>query len=225
MHILIAEDDPVSRAMLEHILQQWEHEVTAVEDGEKAWELIQGKQRPSMVILDWIMPGMYGDEICRRVRNKPELEGLYIIMVTQRTASDDIVKGLAAGADDYITKPFKTNELRERIRVGQRILKLQSELSNKVQDLQAALDTIKRLEGIIPICSYCKKIRDDQHYWQRLEQFLAHYSSAKFSHSVCPECYEKYVQPQIDEVEKAVAAQKDGNQIPEKSGSDASNKP
>jgi CheY-like chemotaxis protein len=204
MRVLIAEDDPVSRAMLEHVLMGWDYDVTTAQDGEEAWSVLNGENPPSLVILDWVMPGVYGDELCRRARLNPKTAGLYIIMVTQRTGEESIVQGLASGADDYVTKPYKINELRERIHVGERVLNLQAELNRRVRELEEALGKITRLEGIIPICAYCKKIRDDKDYWQQVEKYLQEHSAAVFSHSVCPDCYEKHVKPEIENLEKVM---------------------
>jgi len=105
---------------------------------------------------------------------------------------EDIVSGLDAGANDYVIKPFEQEELRARLRVGERVVELQSALNDRVKELQKALSHIKTLQGILPICMHCHKIRDDQDVWQRLEKYIAEHSGVQFSHGLCPECRKKY---------------------------------
>ncbi len=199
MRILIAEDDMVSRRVLEVTLQKWGHEVVVTCDGAEAWTALQREDAPSLAILDWMMPGMDGVELCRQARQRGgSLASLYIILLTAKGTKEDIVSGLDAGADDYLTKPFDRDELRARVRVGARVLELQSSLTNRLQELEDALSQVNQLQGILPICSYCKSVRDDQNYWQRVESYISDHSEARFSHSICPDCYETTVKPQLE---------------------------
>ena len=116
----------------------------------------------------------------------------YIIILTARGAKEDIVAGLGAGADDYVTKPFDIDELRARIEVGRRVVGLQAALADRVEELQAALDHVKTLQGILPICMHCHKIRNDHDSWERIEKYIAQHTEAQFSHSLCPECLKKH---------------------------------
>ncbi len=203
MRILVAEDDVTSRIILQSILLKWGYDVLSVSDGTAAWNILQDQDAPSLVILDWVMPGLDGIEICRKLRHaETSARPLYIILLTGRGSKEDIVIGLEAGADDYITKPFDNDELRARVQVGRRVVQLQTDLSRHVQKLQDALDHIKTLQGILPICSYCKKIRDDQNYWQQVESYISKTTDARFTHSICPECFEKEVKPQLDEIKR-----------------------
>ena len=104
---------------------------------------------------------------------------------------------MQAGADDYITKPFDPAELEARLQVGARVTDLQNKLAERVKELEAALSQVKQLRGLLPICSYCKKIRNDENYWDQVENYIAKHSDAEFSHSICPECYEKFLKPQL----------------------------
>lgn len=201
MRILIAEDEPVSRRLLETILSDWGYDVIAVCDGVEAWMILQSKDAPKLVILDWMMPGMDGIAVCRKARKIITPQPAYIILLTIRGQREDIVEGLQAGADDYITKPFDRGELHARLQVGLRILELQQTLTQRVKKLEEALSQIKQLYGLLPICSYCKKIRDDQNYWQQVEEYIAAHTEARFSHGVCPDCYEKFVKPNIETLE------------------------
>jgi diguanylate cyclase (GGDEF)-like protein len=128
MAVLVAEDNPVSQAMLRGMLTKWGYDVELASDGNEAWRLLQPPGAPRLAILDWMMPGIDGVELCRRVRAASREPYQYILLLTGRTDSDDLVKGMEAGADDYLTKPFKTQELRVRLRAGRRILDLQEEL-------------------------------------------------------------------------------------------------
>ena len=126
--VLIAEDDPISRRVLESCLRKWNYRVTVLENGLDAWSVLQQKDAPQMVILDWMMPGLEGTELCRRVRSQQGGRYKYLLLLTAKGRKEDIVAGLEAGADDYLTKPFDVNELRARMRTGQRILELQDAL-------------------------------------------------------------------------------------------------
>lgn len=198
MKILIAEDDPVSCHVLTANLTNWGHEVIAVTNGLDAWEALQKVDAPHLAILDWMMPKMEGPEICRRLRQLGGDIQTYVILLTARQGVAEVVKGMEAGADDYLTKPYHRDELCVRVQVGVRMIELQQKLADRVDQLQQALEQVKRLEGIIPICGYCKKIRDDQDYWQDVDRYIATHSEAEFSHGICPSCYKDVVAPQIE---------------------------
>ncbi|MCS6859991.1 MAG: response regulator [Abditibacteriales bacterium] len=135
MRILIAEDDVANRRLLEATLQRMGYEVVTTQNGEEAWQVLQGDDAPSLVILDWMMPYMDGIEVCRRVRALPKPRLIYIIMLTAKGQREDIVTGLSAGADDYITKPFDREELQARLQVGERMLELQKTLAEQEKQL------------------------------------------------------------------------------------------
>ncbi len=198
MRIIIAEDDAVSRRILETLLRKWGHEVTTTRDGEAAWNVLREPGAPALAILDIMMPGIDGLELCRRVRQSPNIIPPYIILLTANQGVREIVKGIEAGANDYLTKPYDSDELRVRVQVGARIVKLQTSLAERVAQLEAALAHVKQLEGILPICSYCKKIRNDSNCWQHVETYVANHSEAEFSHGICPACFENTVKPQLE---------------------------
>jgi two-component system cell cycle response regulator len=134
--ILVADDDPISLALLTSCLQKWQFNVITARDGLYAWHELQKKTSPSLVILDWMMPGFSGAELCRKVRERKARTYPYIILLTSKDAKRDLVEGLEAGADDYLVKPLDTNELQARLAVGRRILRLQSELLLKEQEMR-----------------------------------------------------------------------------------------
>lgn len=202
MKILLAEDDALTRMAVEAALNDWGFEVVGYSDGLAAWDALQQPNGPRLALLDWLMPGLDGVDICRRSREAPGLASNYMILLTARDTKADVIAGLEAGADDYVSKPFDRDELRLRLRAGQRILELQESLAERVKDLEDALTRVKQLETIIPICSYCKKIRSDRHYWQQVEAYLAKHIDIRFSHGICPECYETQVKPQMSKMKR-----------------------
>jgi len=128
MKVLIAEDDPVSRRIVEACLGKWGYEVAVACDGAEAWSLLRKEGAPQVAILDWMMPAMDGLQLCQEIRKRNEGPYVYVILLTARGQKQDIVEGLGAGADDYLTKPFDVQELRARVRTGSRIIDLQNEL-------------------------------------------------------------------------------------------------
>lgn len=201
MRVIIAEDDAVSRRILETLLRNWGYEVTTTLDGESAWKALREPGAPSLAILDIMMPGIDGLELCRRLRQSTCSVRPYIILLTANHGVPEIVKGIEAGADDYLTKPYDREELRVRVQVGARIIELQTNLAERVAQLEVALAHVKQLEGILPICSYCKKIRNDLDSWQNVESYVADHSQAEFSHGICPTCYETTVKPQLETIQ------------------------
>jgi len=136
--VLIAEDDPIFRRILESWFKRWDYRVTAVENGLDAWEILQRDDAPQLAILDWMMPGMDGIELCRKIRRRDQGSYLYALLLTAKDNKQDVIAGLEAGADDYLTKPFDVDELRARVWAGRRILDLQAALILAHTDLQFA---------------------------------------------------------------------------------------
>ena len=192
MKILIAEDDLTSRKLLEIMLRKWNYDVIVTSSGDDAFAALKSPDRPSLAILDWMMPAMSGIEICRELRKEEGQNPVYIILLTALGDKTSIVTGLQSGADDYVTKPFDPEELNARIRVGERILELRDRLAAQVQQLESALLQVKMLQGILPICAHCHSIRDDRASWRRMEEYIESNSDAQFSHSICPSCLDKY---------------------------------
>lgn len=196
MKILVADDDLVQRRLLERTLAGWAYTVITASDGEEAWSILSGDAAPPLAMLDWVMPGLTGPEVCRRLRESGRTP--YVLLLTSKNRSEDLVAALDAGADDFVTKPFDPAELRARVRVGERIASLQGKLADRVTALEHALAQVTQLQGLLPICMYCKKIRNDQNYWQRVESYIGEHSGATFSHGICPDCVENRVRPEIE---------------------------
>lgn len=188
MKILIAEDDLTSRSMLEAMLAKCGYDVVTASDGDQTWEALQHPCAPKLVVLDLIMPGMDGLDVLRNLRAVETATPAYVIILTQRVGKKNIVTGLDAGANDYIEKPFDADELRARIRVGEKVVELQSALAQRVKALEEALAHVKRLQGLLPICMHCHRIRSDEEIWEQIEDYVEQHTDVKFSHGLCPEC-------------------------------------
>jgi sigma-B regulation protein RsbU (phosphoserine phosphatase) len=202
MRILIAEDDDVSRRVLELTLAAAGHDLVATKNGAEALSVLESENAPRLAILDWMMPDIDGLEVCRRVRALPGDTPVYIILLTAKTGKQEIVQGLDAGANDYITKPFDRHELRARVQVGETVVDLQRSLAARVAELEIVLGRMKQLQGILPICSYCKHIRNDRNYWQQVDTYISEHTDTQFSHGICPSCYESVVKKQLEEREQ-----------------------
>jgi phosphoserine phosphatase RsbU/P len=181
--VLVVDDDPVAIAQLGAIAQAAGYDVKSAPNGREAWELLQVARIP-IVISDWYMPELDGPELCRRIRARTREPYIYFVMVTSRGGKQQYLAGMEAGADDFIAKPVDPDELRARLTVAERILGLRKELA--------------QLEVLLPICSYCKRIRNESEEWEPLEAYIETHFERMVTHSICPECYTKHVQPQLD---------------------------
>src|SRR5579872_2715085 len=197
MKILIADDSKVSRTILEKVLKEWGHKVISVADGVPAWKILCQDDYPKLAILDWMMPEMEGPEVCRRVRELVRAVPPYLILLTAKDDKGDIVAGLESGADDYVAKPFDRAELHSRIKVGERVIALQQGLSDRVQELEDSLAQVKQLRGMLPICAWCKNVRNDGNYWQTVEAYIAAHADVRFTHGICPPCLDRVVKTEI----------------------------
>ncbi|MCI5119709.1 MAG: response regulator [Candidatus Electrothrix sp. AUS4] len=181
--ILVVDDQPANLKVLLSFLQEHDYRVYMVDSGQRALEVLP-KIQPNLVLLDVMMPGMNGFEICKKMKEDKELAAIPVIFMTALDTVGDKMTGFSAGAVDYIAKPFQQVEVLARINTH-------ITLRKREKELEAALEEIKTLTGILPICSYCKQIRNDDGYWQQVEEYIAEHSEAMFSHGVCPSCYKK----------------------------------
>ncbi len=182
MNILIVDDDKVSQVLLTEQLQALNYDVSTAIDGKEGWNIYIAK-KPSIVITDWIMPHVNGLELSRMIRSEHRERYTYIIFLTILRGKGSYLEAMNAGADDVISKPFDSEQLAARLRVAERILGMQHE--------------IKQLQGILPICSYCRKIRQEDDTWVSIEQHIKQKTDTSFSHGICPDCYQEHVQPAI----------------------------
>jgi CheY-like chemotaxis protein len=177
MKILVAEDDPVSVKILQFTLQHWGHEVLCAGNGEEAWEAFD-KEPVRVIVSDWMMPGVDGLELCKKVRGRAKTEYTYFILLTaNNTGRDNLRMAMDAGIDDFLTKPLDREAIYMRLRVAERILQFTTE--------------IRQLKELIPICMYCKRVRDDRDYWQQVETYIHHQTGTNFSHGICPDCFNR----------------------------------
>lgn len=179
MKILIAEDDEVSAKILQFALESAGHEVRAAASGSEAW--VAFDQEPVRVIIsDWMMPDSDGLDLCRQVRSRPKTDYTYFILLTaNHTGRDNLRKAMDAGVDDFLPKPLDRETVLMRLRVAERIIEFSSQ--------------IRQLKELIPICMYCKKVRDDENFWTGVESYISQQTGSNFSHGICPECFDKHV--------------------------------
>ena len=179
MKILIAEDDAVSAKILQFALESAGHEVIVTATGEEAFAAFD--HTPVRVIVsDWMMPGLDGLDLCRQVRARPKTEYTYFILLTAiHTGRENLRKAMDAGVDDFLPKPLDREAIMMRLRVAERIIEFATQ--------------IRQLKELIPICMYCKKVRDDANFWQGVESYISEQTGSNFSHGICPECFEKHV--------------------------------
>lgn len=185
MKILIVEDDPIAGAVLEASLKSLGHEVTIATDGQGGWERFTNAAH-RLVISDWMMPGFDGLELCRRIRSHGGDYTYFILLSNLATTAENLDQAMAAGADDFLAKPVKPAELRARLHVAERILNYATQ--------------VRQLQQIIPICGYCRKMRDDRNYWSQVEEYIGKQTGSEFSHGVCPDCYERVLVPEMEKL-------------------------
>ncbi len=194
MKILTVEDDAVARAVLRQALLKLGHEVVEAKNGAEALVLL-AQEPVRLVVSDWMMPELDGLELCRALRNRVEADYVYFILLTSRDPDvDNQREAIEAGVDDFLTKPLNLQDIWMRLRVAERILRYATE--------------VRQLEAFLPICGYCKKVRDDQNYWQQIESYINERTGTDFSHSVCPDCYQRVVVPEMDKLRADAAAKK-----------------
>jgi DNA-binding response OmpR family regulator len=198
MRILVAEDDPVSLEMLVAMLEWWGYEPVCVSDGLSALNMLKQDDSISLALLDWMMPGLDGIEVCWNYRRE-ERAGYrkYLLVLTVRSSDDDVVAAFRSGADDHVKKPFCGEELRARLEVGRKVIELQDALKQRIAELEDALAHVKTLQGILPVCAHCHRIRSDQQSWERIELYIESHTDALFSHSLCPDCYEQHYSKEL----------------------------
>lgn len=186
MKILAVEDDPVARAILRQALHRLGHEVVEAQDGNEALRLLEAEP-VRVIVSDWLMPELDGLGLCRAVRGRTGVDYVYFILLTGQSPDIDNQREAAeAGVDDFLTKPLDVQEIWMRLRVAERILRFATQ--------------VRQLEAFLPICGYCKKIRDDKNYWTQLESYINERTGTDFSHSVCPDCYERVVRPELEKL-------------------------
>ncbi len=188
MNILIAEDDLLSRKLLITTLEQLGHQVDPFDNGEDAWNA-HNRFPYRVIVSDWLMPKLDGLDFCRKVRERENTEYTYFILLTAKAQDkESYMEAMGAGIDDFLAKPLDRDQIWMRLRVAERILSYTTQITH--------------LESMLPICSYCKKVRDDNNYWQQVETYIGQKTGTNFSHSICPGCYKEVVLPQLEDIRK-----------------------
>ena len=189
-NIMVVDDTPANLNLLQKMLQDKGYRVLAFPDGKMALAAA-AKHPPDLILLDINMPEMNGFEVCERLKADAVLKEIPVIFISALIETEDKIKAFALGGVDYVTKPFQFEEVNSRVETHLRLRRQQLELEEERRRLQQALDEIRTLRGILPICAYCKKIRDDKGYWSQVEKYVSDHTEAKFSHGICPACFER----------------------------------
>ena len=199
IRILVVEDDPDILFATVRILKKEGFEVICADNGNQSLEKVEN-DHPDLVLLDVGLPDILGTEVCEKIKGNPDHRKKYIMMLSGgRISSDDQADGLDSGADGYIVRPVSSRELVSRVNSMVRLIRAERKSDGYILELEQAMDKIKVLSGIVPICMHCKSIRNDKGYWSRLEAFIETHSSAQFSHSICEPCLEKYYPEEDDD--------------------------
>lgn len=206
--ILVAEDDPDLLFLTTEVLRGAGYNVLEASTGRECLEAVRVRH-PDIVLLDVMLPDTAGTEVCRQIKTDEALQGIFVILISGiQVSSDHQADGLNVGADGYIIKPIANKELLARIQSMVRIKRAEDALREKekeqqklIVELREALAEIKTLRGLIPICAWCRKVHDDEGYWNQLEAYISKHTDAVFSHGICPECAEKY-KAEIEELSK-----------------------
>lgn len=194
MKLLIAEDDVLFRRLLKQTLAP-EYAIVMAQDGHEAWAALQRADAPRLAILDWVMPGLSGPDVCRKIRQCSALRSMYVIILTARNSAADVVSGLRAGADDYVTKPFYPEILQARVKVGERVITWQRELAAQVARLEDAVTWERHLRELLLFCPRCRELRVDQEYLHQFETCLTH--PPQPGGYASPGCCHKLLNPQF----------------------------
>jgi len=194
--VLVAEDNDKTRIALVFLLQRHAYNVTVVNDGQAALDILLGSDPPHIALLDWEMPRLDGLHVAMGVRTMPARSYTYIIMLTAHDRPADVITAFAAGVDDFLSKPVDAAQLLARLHCGERVLALEARGLERIAELEKAMEEVRTLQRLLPICMYCKKVRDDADYWHEIDAYIHEQTGTDFSHGVCPECMETVVRPQ-----------------------------
>ncbi len=192
--ILIVDDQPENIRMLMELLRD-DYATIPATSGEAALEKANEEPGPDLILLDIIMGGIDGYEVCRRLKTSPQTQAIPVIFISAVSEAMDAAKAFDLGAVDYVMKPFNPATVKARV-------KTHIKLNSTLQELKDALAKVRTLSGLLPICSNCKKVRDDQGYWNQIEVYIDQHSDASFSHGICPECTE-LLYPEINKKKKS----------------------
>jgi PleD family two-component response regulator len=199
--ILIVDDTPANLRLLSDMLVEQGYKVRLAPNGKLA---LMGAQAipPDLILLDVMMPDLSGYEVCQQLKADRRTRDIPIIFISALGATQDKVNAFRAGGVDYVTKPFQAEEVLVRVETHLELRALQKQLAERVRELEEAMGQIKALRGLLPICASCKKVRDDQGYWQDVEVYIRNHADVDFSHSICPDCFRELYPDYADIVDK-----------------------
>lgn len=190
----IVEDDKTTRRLLENVTSMLGYDVRSYENGQQAWDAFT-IERPQIVVSDWMLPEMDGLELCRKLRESMKESYTYFVLISaQKRSRPNLEAAINAGVDDFLKKPIGSDEIWNRMRVAERILNFNQQ--------------VRRLESLIPICCYCKKVRNDGDLWEQIEQYVNERTGADFTHSICPSCMDTHVRPQMESYKQSLKEKK-----------------
>ena len=192
INILIVDDDPEVLFATVRIIEAEGYKAKSASSGSEC-RTLAGEYHPDLILMDVVLPDIEGTELCRELKSDPDLKDTYIILISgMKKTSIEQASGLDVGADGYIARPISNQELKARVNAMVRIIKAERERDRLIIELREALKHIKRLSGLLPLCSHCKQVRDDKGYWNQIDAYLQEHSDVDISHSICPDCAKKY---------------------------------
>ena len=208
--ILVVDDESTNRYLLEYVLTENHYRVALADDGDTGLEMAK-KLYPDLILLDICMPKKNGLDVCAELQQSPDTSDIPVIFITSVSDSNDIVKGLNAGAVDYVKKPFVPKELLARVDIHLELKKALDNQKNLIKKLKMQIEENKRLRSLVPICFHCKKVRDDKGFWENVDSYISLHSNIDFSHGICPECMEKYYSEFSSDTQGDIDEKKDKN--------------
>ena len=199
--ILVVDDIPKNLEVIGNILSLEQYQISVASDGDKAWKILN-RISPDLILLDIMMPAIDGYTLCRQIKTLEDKKDIPVIFITAKSTPEDLAKGFELGAVDYITKPFNAEELIARVRAHISLYRAKKKNETLIGELRLALAQVRKLSGLLPICCVCKKIRDDEGYWNQVEAYISAHIDVRFSHGLCPTCirtqYPEYAQEILD---------------------------
>ena len=190
--IMVVDDDPDVLLAGSRLASSMGYRVTTASSGTACRQMIK-TDPPDLILMDVMMPDVPGTELCRQIKSDPTLSNIFIVLTSgMKTSSFEQADGLDFGADGYIARPVSNKEFKARVRAMIRILEAERDRDRLIVELKEALSKVKQLNGLLPFCSYCKKIRDDKGYWSQIEEYIQAYSDAQLGDSICPDCAKTY---------------------------------
>jgi len=199
--VLIVDDVPKNIQVVAGVLSQSQIRMAVAQNASQAFEILE-RISPDLILLDVMLPDINGFEICRRLKESPVHRDIPVIFLTAKVDPQDLIQGFEAGAIDYVLKPFNPLELRARVQTQLELKRARDAEKELITQLQHALEQVKLLSGMIPMCSSCKQIRDDAGYWKQVEEYIESRSEALFSHGICPECVRRLYPDIAEEIIK-----------------------